>query len=653
MPASSDPRLSLSTRALVILTSLEVGLAVWTGGTQRWLDVSTEALLFSGLLLVLVGLRKLATSARADLVFTALVSATFAASMAGLALLTTGRDGALAWTVTAGVIGLLLPLALGLRGARDGVVLTAVASSFWLAAGGTWLVRAGTLPWGAWTALAIGGAGLAALVRRPRWLALPPGILVAAAIVPFDGFQPPPDWTASGEAPTGPDIVMIVVDTLRADSAATMSTHARLAREGVDLGPAQAAAPWTLASMTSIFTAFDADEHGAGRMPNRNGERVVQGVDPAQPTLTQVLARAGYDTAAVLDRNPYLASRRGLSAGFAHFDFAHRSAGRFVLPAISDFQARPLGVQALLSACNEFGLPTLRRWLAFAPRGGAPDVVDRGLRVLEERRPDRPLFLWLHLMDPHVPYRHAGDLTELPRSMTSRLERLGMRRVRASDTWSQPEGEAILRQAYANEVEVVDQALERLLDTLGPEPEQGRIVVLTADHGEEFFEHGDFEHGHSLHQEVIAVPLVLGGDSVAALPELQRPVGTVQLAPLLLELAGVPRPSDFGTAPAPAPASSTSEPPPLVSSNLLYPSRGSSPTEDYAVREGDWKLISHGGAQLYDLSEDPRERHDLAGQEPDRVEALEESQPGTPPQRDAVQPTSAEVEELRVLGYLE
>jgi arylsulfatase A-like enzyme len=192
-------------------------------------------------------------------------------------------------------------------------------------------------------------------------------------------------------------------------------------------------------------------------------------------------------------------------------------------------------------------------------------------------------------------------------------------------------------------VEQVDRELLRLLDGLGPAPPRGRVVVLTSDHGEEFLEHGRFEHGHSLHQELLAVPLVVSGVEPG---EAAEPAGLVDVAPTLLARAGLAH-DDLPGRDLLARGGEAA----YVAQNLLY---DSSPNAHHAVRRGRWKLIvSPAGSRLYDLEADPAERRDRAGERPALAAELGawEVGPGAagPPQSI----DRREAEALRQLGYVE
>lgn len=243
-------------------------------------------------------------------------------------------------------------------------------------------------------------------------------------------------------------------------------------------------------------------------------------------------------------------------------------------------------------------------------------MVDRALDVLQRRR--RPVFLWVHLMDCHLPYPPTDD------PVTGALSSDAPREALLTDPfWRTPEGLARLEEAYRAQVDRVDAALLRLVDGVPPDT----ILAITADHGEELGDRGGFEHGHTLHAELLRVPLALQGATVPG------PVGLGDVGSVLLSAAGLhPR---------------VEAPGPWQGSDLLYggPER--------AVRDADRTLIVDGdGPHLYDRHADPTEREDRAAAEPEQVRRLEALLPpvldgAVPAARDAVAQ-----EQLESLGYL-
>jgi len=296
----------------------------------------------------------------------------------------------------------------------------------------------------------------------------------------------------------GPPIVVLSIDTLRADHMRTMESWRRLARRGASWERAMSTSSWTLPAMASLQTGLAPADHGAGFSERGALQPLTPDVEP----LARQLSDAGYLTAAVLT-NSWLVPAMGFDRGFQHYAHVNTSFHHRLL--LAGFPRRPLPHTA-------------------------EAVVDRALHWLESA-PPRGFYLWVHLVDPHLPYLHAepGSLEAKVSDETLRTgERLG------------PEERERIRRAYAAEVAYADRHLMRLLDAL----EERRVldegvVVLTADHGEELWDRGATGHGHQHHPEVVDVGLALVAPGVAAGPRGGL-ASLMDVAPTLRVLAGLP-----------------------------------------------------------------------------------------------------------------
>jgi arylsulfatase A-like enzyme len=472
---------------------------------------------------------------------------------------------------------------------------------------------------------------LALLARSGRGLALGAVLALATALAPSS----PPDLLHREGAPAarGPDIILLTVDTLRADAAREMRAYRRLARAGTEYASAQASAPWTLPSLATTLTGQPSSAHGAGRLGAGGNAPIRETV----PTLATLLSEHGYDTAAVIGPNAWVGRRFGFGRGFHLFEHTLQ-ANRYAIPRLD----RLGGAYPVIAELVSLAIRGRR------PVGGADELTRRAIDLLELG--GRPLFLWVQFFDPHLSYRHA-DETDLPWATRMRIDIAVSRTDMIGDAhWSTEEGVHALRTAYRHEVERVDRAILRLLDYLAERPERGRVVVLTSDHGEEFLDHGQFEHGHAFYQEVVGIPLVIAAPNA---PRSGRavedsPVGLVDIGATLLEHAGL------GS--HPLPGQRLGEPVeirPYLIRNLLY---GGAPDDRFAVRRGPWKAIfgPDGAAELYDLTRDPGETVDRARAHPELVESLRKQFSARP--TDDSKPAELSEDELRALralGYVE
>jgi arylsulfatase A-like enzyme len=229
-----------------------------------------------------------------------------------------------------------------------------------------------------------------------------------------------------------------------------------------------------------------------------------------------------------------------------------------------------------------------------------------------------------------------------------------------------------LRARYDAEIAFTDQQLGVLLDALDERGLAGNTIVsVTADHGEGLMQHGLLLHGAQIYEEQVRVPLVLRWpDRLPAGSVIEGPVSLIDLAPTLLELAGVEHAED-------EPMNGRSLVPVLEGREPVDPTepiflfrqhyeRGFDSGvpvagEQYGVRLGDWKLIlgpEEGTRQLFDVARDPRERRDLAAEQPERAAELEERIAAWRAQHTRVEAapdaiSQEDLERLRALGYVQ
>ncbi len=425
-----------------------------------------------------------------------------------------------------------------------------------------------------------------------------------------------------GGPPTG-SVILVVVDTLRADHLGlygydrpTSPTLEAWAAEGRVFEHALSPAAWTLPSFSSIYTGRWPLIHQGGR----NGPRVPDG-SPTQlaplehvPMVAEHLQEESILTMATVT-NGFLDPAYGMARGFDVYDVEE-------LPGIGVY--RP-----------------------------AADIVSRALELVDDAG-GQPFFLVVHLMDPHQlydappPFRGiwTGDIESdftLPvrdYNGRSRLEDL------------LPADRDFIIAAYDEEIAYVDAQLGVLRQGLADRGLlETSLVIFTSDHGEELFEHGGYQHGHALWQELVHVPMVVWGPGIEPGRD-QTPVSLVDIAPTVLDWMGVD---------ATMPLDGVSLLPTLVAGDVLPPRslfaegnrRG---TPQSAIVQWPQKMIidhAEGERDVYDLAEDPRERESLASESRDLVAAFcRHLQTGEESDRAPVTPSQEVTERLRSLGYL-
>lgn len=386
-------------------------------------------------------------------------------------------------------------------------------------------------------------------------------------------------------------VVLIVVDTLRADEvpflagARSTPAMARLADDGIVFAHAASAAPWTLPSVASIMTGVDPLVHGCVET-----ESVLP---PGIPTLAEHMHAAGYRTAAA-GANPSLKARTGLARGFDEYHIN-------VQDWFEEKRIEPPPVE----------------WLEEERRGmffyTSTPYIERFALDWIERNEESDFFLWLHFLDPHGPYypppgyRPAGPVSG---TALEAIHTRGAARSLGSEA-----DRRIMREFYRGEVRWVDDAIGRILDELDAlDLYDGALIVLVSDHGEEFWDHGGADHGHTLYEELLHVPLVVklpGRSGRFTHAVLFERVSILGLAPMVLDAcrieAGVP--GGYSLSSLVGLGAAAYAGPPLFAGAVKFGGRRDS------VAFGSMKYIRSAGLgeEIYDLGADPGEESPLAG----------------------------------------
>lgn len=384
------------------------------------------------------------------------------------------------------------------------------------------------------------------------------------------------------------NLVLITIDTLRAD---------RIGAYGY--GPARTPAIDALAARGTRFgRAYSAapitlTSHASllsGRYPPGHGAR-HNGirVRPTVPLLAEALARAGYRTFASIGAFP-LDRRFGLDRGFeVYADRMPRSGGK---PA----NERPGRI-----------------------------VTDDALQWIQERRGERgaagidKIFLWIHLFEPHAPYGTPGD--------------------------SRP-----VAVRYDDEVAEADRQVGRIVAALSQERES-TLVVVTADHGEAFGEHGEIAHSIFVYDTTLRVPLIIAGPDVRT-QVVETPVTLVDIAPTVARLLGA-GPFDADGIDLSDTLRGSHAPARTLYAESFAPllDFGWSPLR--TVRDAEWKFIDAPRAELYRAT-DADETGDMAAGEPVRLaemrQRIERYSPAALDSRAGIEPDAAA--RLQTLGYL-
>ena len=438
-----------------------------------------------------------------------------------------------------------------------------------------------------------------------------------------------------------PNILLVSIDSLRSDHLhcygypeRTSPRIDQLAAEGVLFETVAAPTSWTLPSHVTLLTALAPEEHRVAHHASRLSSEAV--------TLAEALRAVGYTTAGFVS-GAYMDASYGFYQGFDHYNDYTASA-----PPILDWPLRDVTSPTLL------GL--VRTWLT----GWSSD---------SERR---PFFVFLHMFDVHydyVPPRPYDQMFDPDYDGTITAENFLHSKLIHKDT--DPRDLEHVTALYDGEIRYTDHYLGKVFDLLNDLGEWGNtLTVVTADHGDEFFEHGEKGHHKALYDESILVPLVMRFSAkISAGRRVKQQVRLMDVAPTILHLAGIPETEGFGGTHSESPHSGrdlselilgdpTMATEPLVAFGELWITSSAYMRTDTAKVILD--LEEPDNIQVYDLRSDPREQQNLAGQNSTADNALRQQlmawrdlQSGRPGLAEKMTPTGEQLEVLRSLGYIQ
>jgi len=397
-----------------------------------------------------------------------------------------------------------------------------------------------------------------------------------------------------GTPETKPDIALIVIDTLRADRLGaygygkpTSPTIDRLAANALVYENATATAPFTMPSVAAMMTGLYGDRVGV-----HNHSPKDRLIEPAQ-TLAEIASHAGYRTAAVVS-NPWLARRgSGFEQGFDEY-----------------------ATRRTLDVGNT--------------RPSASTIVDRALAMLD-RSDQRPVLIWTHFIDTHMPYTPPPELAQAfgNATGTSRIiedfnaEQADRQAIYFESDYADSDLDAT-RQLYDAAIRYVDNEIARLLDGWSSRRARARITVIVSDHGESLGDHGlFFAHDFTLFEELVRVPLIIAGTGDRP-ARIRTAVSLVDLLATLCNEMHATCPADLDGRPLPR-SDHTSTPRAVFAAGPPKRARyGRDPWTKKRGLEGRWTMTKRGGTKIidiprlggsrhlgFDLEDDPGELNDV------------------------------------------
>lgn len=423
-------------------------------------------------------------------------------------------------------------------------------------------------------------------------------LAVASLLLGAAGGDPiPGELSTHPVSPGKPNILLIVIDTLRADHVHCYGYEKpitpnldNLADRGIRFSNLVAQSSWTRPSMASILTSRYPVEHMTGW--------IHQALPDSIPTLAEILRENGYYTMAV-GNNGHLDRGFGFDKGFDIFDINN------ITPLIA---TSPIPI---------IGLVSNRLWVKlgwFHPTyHSARHLTRSAARLISEC--SEPFFLYAHYIDPHVPYFSKGLNPFQPSFEKENIEKL--------------------KELYDEEINFTDRFVGALLTMMEDEGlMENTLVVVTSDHGEEFMEHGEWKHGKNLYNESLNIPLIMyfPGRLAAGILD-DRLVESIDIMPTILSIAGIDAVQGsgrdlFASSEMPGPLHHDFHP-------EVFSEYASAPLNDkgikmFTVQTPKWKLVKSykdsllTGTELYDIASDNGEKLDLADKHSDVVRYFEE-----------------------------
>lgn len=462
----------------------------------------------------------------------------------------------------------------------------------------------------------LGRAGAVFGIIRSTALPMAAAAVAAAIIIPVGTYARESLATAGlpESRPSTPNILVMVVDTLRADHMSGLGyVHSttpyldKLADQGVFYERAYATSSWSLPSHVSLLTGNTYEKHTVGWY-NHQGLRSYPG-----PVLPEILREHGYRTGAFV-ANVFWVTHDRLGRGFIHFDDFFYNLEDAVLRtmygrAFERYVMQNLGFEDI-------------------PARRYAEDINRAFLAWADRKPDRPFFALLNYMDVHDPYLPPEPYRSRfsPAAQSAGLINW---RVQRGDPKLDDAQLAAETAAYDGGIAYVDEQIRLLAGELESRGMlEDTILVITSDHGESFGEHGLLLHGNSLYHEQLHVPLMLvwpGHIPEGVRPEY--PVSNASLPATLLDLVRLEN-TLLQSEPSLAQWQSAAGPDSMATADVeqtpWVPERSPAYTGKLSsILKNEWHLILHelDMPELFNLRDDPAELENLGGR--DRTREIE------------------------------
>ena len=485
-----------------------------------------------------------------------------------------------------------------------------------------------------------------------------------------------------GASVGSPNIILITMDTVRTDHLScygyqrlTTPNLDRFSQEGVVFKNAYATNSWTLPSHASIFTGLYPSKHGADHTSDSlHGEagqkqeyldwyellsRNFTKLSKEHQTLAEILSAGGYRTAGIIG-GIFCSSIFGLSRGFDYYD-----------DEIPFFNIRFFLLYQLIDHC--FSLNDFFTQYGYLGKRIAVDLNSSAFKWLEKDH-GQPFFLFINYMDAHTPYLppppYDGYFSKIPKNIILRnnpppdasfvtAQTNLTNSVISGDHQLTPEEKELTVSLYDGGILYLDHYLGLLFEKLKDlKAYDNTIIIITSDHGEAFGEHNQMEHGLTLYEEVLRVPLIIKYPSAYLQREvIEKRVSLVDLMPTILSFLRYPIPPGID-----GEALGNSDHPVMAELMMGIAKSGYKGSRDLrAVYQGREKYIwaSNGSNEFYNLEIDPYEEENIIEKFPYRAEAMDRnlkqwlaSFEYLKTEQEGVKISKQTEEKLRALGYL-
>lgn len=423
------------------------------------------------------------------------------------------------------------------------------------------------------------------------------------------------------------NVIVFLVDTLRPDKLRIYNRNSRVQTPALDawtktatrFTAAHTQENWTKPSVATLMTSTMPWQHNA-----TTGEAVL----PRRiPTMSELLQKEGFYTG-FFSSNGYVSDKFGFGRGWN----------------------------------------TYRNYIREGRKNPAQYVAHDVLEWLDKRPKDKRFFLYIHTIDPHVPYRPPSEFSDMYdpepysgvvnfRKDATLLENIKIGRLKLNQRDKQQ-----LVALYDGEITYHDVWFGKILDGLRERGlDQNTAMVFTSDHGEEFWDHGSVGHGHNVYEELLHIPMVMHiPGAKERRTAIDTPVGLVDIAPTMFDALGVTAQGFEGTSQLQKIAGAEPLTQTIAVSGFMDNWR--------TIVMGDWKLIMKGNLdpRLYYLPDDPSEQTNVVDKHPmvawnlmqhlGRELGRTAATTGRGSRKPKVEKTTIDPktrEQLRALGYIE